>query len=238
MFYDNLRALAYLLRRPLPTARYAYIFLRERMVEREARISRLLNVSREEVSLYFRELRQSALGVELKRAIAELKGLPAGGMTTRSRAPVIYAFCRLIKPEIVVETGVAAGVSSSYFLEALNRNLRGLLYSIDFPHPSNKLPTGWLVPDRLRDRWRLVLGKSSERLPSMLKQLGKVDIFMHDSDHSYENMMFEFRTAWSYIRNGGLLVSDDTHMNRSFFDFAGEVNRKPVRFYLLSAIRK
>jgi len=208
------------------------------MVWREPKISTLLNLPREEVSMYLQEFRQCKLRIEIQGKIAELGGLPLGGMTTHSRAPVLYALCRLIKPEVVVETGVAAGISSSYFLEALDRNNRGLLYSIDLRESNDTLPTGWLVPNRLRNRWRLVLGKSSEMLLLTLRQLGIADIFLHDSDHSYQNMMFEFRTAWPYIREGGLLLSDDTHENTSFFDFASKVNRKPVRFYLLSAVRK
>ena len=41
---------------------------------------------------------------------------------------VLYALCRLKKPQTVVETGVASGESSSYWLEALDKNEYGQLY--------------------------------------------------------------------------------------------------------------
>lgn len=184
------------------------------------------------------ELDESDLSATIKAGIAHQRGIPIGGMTTSGRSPILYVICRVLRPRIVLETGVASGVSSTYILHALDRNKLGTLYSVDFPTSTDGLSSGWLVPDCLRNRWRLILGKSSEKLPVLLDELPKVDVFLHDSDHSYENMMFEFRTVWPYIREGGLLLSDDTHMNRSFFDFAHEVNRKPIRFYLLSAIRK
>src|SRR5215472_8825018 len=42
-----------------------------------------------------------------------------------------YAAVRASTPEVVVETGVANGVSSSYLLLALQKNGRGILHSIE-----------------------------------------------------------------------------------------------------------
>ena len=238
MFYDNLRTFTHVLRDPVGAARYIYILIREAAVNRTSKICELLNVSPETVTKLFEELHKSNLNTTIKTGIADRRGLPLGGMTTAGRGPVLYIICRLLKPKVVVETGVASGISSKYILYALHKNGQGNLYSIDFPTPTDELPVGWLVPNGLRNRWHLILGKSSEKLPVLLNEIPKVDVFLHDSDHSYRNMMFEFRTVWPYIRKGGLLASDDINMNNSFFDFATEVNRKSVRFYLLGAIRK
>jgi predicted O-methyltransferase YrrM len=238
LFYDNLRTLALALRHPIGATRYLYIFIREATVNKTSKICKFLNASPATVTKLFQELDKSDLNATIKKRIADQVGLPLGGMTTTGRGPVLYVICRLLKPKIVVETGVASGVSSTYILHALHKNAEGKLYSIDFPNPGDKLPTGWLVPDNLRDRWRLIFGKSSDKLPTLLNEVTQVDIFLHDSDHSYENMMYEFEIAWPYIRKGGLLLSDDTHMNTSFFDFSTEVGRKALRFYLLSLIRK
>lgn len=198
----------------------------------------LLKVPPSVVTEFLQELIESNLSGTIKSRIALQRGIPIGGMTTSGRGPILYVICRVLKPRIVIETGVASGVSSTYILHALDRNKLGTLYSVDFPTSTDSLPPGWLIPDHLKKRWHLTLGKSSEKLPFLLDETPQVDVFLHDSDHSYKNMMFEFKTVWPHIREGGLLLSDDTHMNRSFFDFAHEVNRKPIRFYLLSAIRK
>lgn len=47
-----------------------------------------------------------------------------------------------------------------------------------------------------------------------------MDVFAHDSLHEYRQMMFEYEEAWPFIRDGGLLVSDDIEKGDAFRDFA------------------
>ena len=138
----------------------------------------------------------------------------------------LYIMARILKPEIVIETGVFEGHSSLAFSLALEKNNEGRLYSIDLPSPSlppGKEP-GWIVPEHLRKRWDLRLGKSSELLPGLLEEIKEVDMFLHDSEHSYENMYWEYKTAWGCIRKGGLLLSHDISMNAAFREFAKYVS--------------
>ncbi len=167
---------------------------------------------------------------------------------------VYYGLVRLVQPDLVVETGVCDGFSSRFLLLALERNGRGTLHSIDLPsqdvelvpggaRQSDVLPegrqTGWLVPPGLRARWQLHLGDAKELLPKLLPTLGPFDIFIHDSLHTYDHMMFEYRIAWPYLREGGILLSDDTDWNDAFPEFAGEVDRPTVMFnFRVGAIRK
>ena len=138
----------------------------------------------------------------------------------------LYIITRILKPEIGIETGVFEGHSSLSVLLALEENNKGFLYSIDLPSP--ELPPGkepgWIVPERLRKRWDLRLGKSSDLLPVLLKKVKEVDIFLHDSEHSYENMYWEYKTTWRGIRKGGLLLSHDISQNAAFRDFAKHVS--------------
>jgi hypothetical protein len=133
-----------------------------------------------------------------------------------------FALARAIKPDVIVETGVANGISSSYLLLACQMNGNGHVYSIDIDNkeylPSGER-TGWIVPEYLRARWTLALGDAREKLPQLLAELGEVDIFVHDSCHSYEHMEFEFNQAYPRIRSGGLLMSDDVDFNSAFSDF-------------------
>ena len=131
---------------------------------------------------------------------------------------VLYAVCRARGPGVVVETGVASGVSSSYILCALEKNKNGQLYSIDIPW-WNEAQTGWLVPDYLRERWHLIVGRSSEKLTPLLKGVPKIDIFLHDSGHTFQNMSWEFQTAWSFLAGGGLLLAHNIDDNTAFRDF-------------------
>ena len=143
-----------------------------------------------------------------------------------------YAAVRAFAPEVVVETGVASGVSSSYLLLALHKNGRGALHSIGLgdPHflPPGKTP-GWIVPDWLKSKWRLHIGDSLELLPALVKELGSVDVFIHDSLHTYDHMLWEFRAAYPFIRPGGLLFCDDALWNSAFTEFGSEVGASRAR---------
>src|SRR5437660_3242899 len=127
-------------------------------------------------------------------------------------AAELYAVVRAFKPEVIVETGVASGISSAHILRALAANGSGTLYSIDLPNvqegsvlPQGR-PPGWIVPDSMRGSWRLQLGDARSLLPALLTALGRVDLFLHDSDHSYEHMAFEFAQAVPRLADGGLLM--------------------------------
>lgn len=151
----------------------------------------------------------------------------------------LYFIVRLFKPEVMVETGVAHGVSSWTILNAMHRNGAGKLYSIDLPNldlqsynPQNINKTsGWVVPDVLRKRWDLRLGPSQELLPKLVSELKTIDVFFHDSDHSYQNMLFEFGTVFPALRARGLIISDDVHKNTSFSEFVMKNELLGVQFF-------
>jgi hypothetical protein len=82
-----------------------------------------------------------------------------------------------------------------------------------------------MVPDQLRKRWTLEIGRSEEKLVPILEGLREIDIFLHDSDHSYETMMYEYKAAWPYLVKNGLLLSDDVKMNTAFVEFAKDMSR-------------
>lgn len=146
---------------------------------------------------------------------------------------IIYAIVRKFKPKLIVETGVAYGISSAVFLQAIKSNNLGKLISIDLPNrdpggfryengtldaiflPKNLEP-GWVVPKELRENWVLKLGKSSEKLKEINET---IDLFFHDSEHSFENMMQEFRWAFEHLSIGGILGSDDVTWNSSYSNF-------------------
>jgi predicted O-methyltransferase YrrM len=158
----------------------------------------------------------------------------------------LYVLCRTKKPSAVVETGVASGTSSSYILRALDKNAQGKLYSIDVPwytvtqnwkgaftdgvktNPI-EMQSGWIIPDYLRDRWELTMGLTSEKLPALLKKTGKVDVFFHDSEHSYDNMAREFKTIWPGLRKKGVMLVHNVDKNPAFAEFEEKVGGSSFR---------
>jgi len=143
-----------------------------------------------------------------------------------------YAAVRALRPDCIVETGVANGVSSSYLLLALQKNKRGHLHSIGLGDRAFLLvgrDLGWLVPEWLRATWQVHLGDARDILPRLLNRLGKIGVFIHDSLHTYDHMMWEFETAYPHLLSGGLLISDDASWNNSFYDFARNISASEVK---------
>ena len=125
----------------------------------------------------------------------------------------IYILLRLLKPNLVVETGVGEiRMSSTYILTALYDNNHGHLYSID-PDKFYSLygyHAGSGIPENLRKRHTLVNDISQNSLEPLLKMNGQIDVFLHDGDHKFKTKMFEYETAYKYLRSGGVIMSDDT----------------------------
>lgn len=169
-----------------------------------------------------------AAGLRRAEAAMESLGLQSADLYAK-KVLVQYATIRAFQPEIVVETGVANGVSSSYLLLALEKNNRGKLYSVEVGDRSylpEGMPNGWIVPDFLRPRWEMRVGDSRVVLPALLKELERTDVFIHDSLHTYDHMLWEFRAAYPFLPEGGLLLTDDALWNDAFWDFKREVNAK------------
>lgn len=156
--------------------------------------------------------------------------LPSAG--AMMQAPLLYVLVRTVRPEVVVETGVSSGFSARLILEALARNGSGRLWSIGIqkiavgPMAASaraevaERPVGWLVPERLRDRWSLRVGPSEELLAKVLaEEASPLAMFVHDSLHLYDAMTAEYRTAWPHLAAGGWLLSHDIHNNRAWPDF-------------------
>jgi predicted O-methyltransferase YrrM len=161
---------------------------------------------------------------EVQSRIQELppdKPFPLSFNSDLLLARFCYLACRLLKPATVVETGVCYGVSSAFLLQALEANGKGHLYSIDLP-PLDRNRHEWvgvIVPAALRSRWTVKLGTSKRLLPALLKQVGPVDLFFHDSLHTYANMTSEFRLVEEHLSNRSLIIADDIDGNAAFRDW-------------------
>jgi len=166
----------------------------------------------------------------------------------------LYLVIRCQRPTVLFETGVFDGLSSAVILQALCDNKKGKLVSIDLPaiktipFSTNRMPfttlpvdckPGWVIPDALRGRHQLVLGESRKLLPGLLQEHSKIDVFFHDSLHTFEHQYFEYSTAWPYLSEGGILLSDDIFANGAFNAFSKKNSRNYVLVsYGLGALRK
>ena len=109
------------------------------------------------------------------------------------RRVVWYTMARLLKPELIVETGIKDGLGSVLLLRALERNAAdghdGRLLSFDLS-PDR----GWLVAPRFRSRWEPVFAPTQEALEPALRGRS-VGLIIHDSEPTYERAAHEFAVA-------------------------------------------
>jgi predicted O-methyltransferase YrrM len=200
----------------------------------ETFIGRITGAGVQEIRGYLNELVSTPEFVALlKNAAEEFRHLAIESADLFAKKVLLqYAAARALAPECIIETGIANGVSSAYLLLAIRKNGNGRLHSIGLNDPSFLPPgkePGWLVPSWLRGPWQVEIGDSRQILPSSLSRFRTIDMFIHDSLHTYEHMLWEFETAYPHIRPGGLLVSDDALWNNAFHDFARRVNQPDTR---------
>ena len=149
-------------------------------------------------------------------------------------AEFLYWLVRRLKPKTVVQTGVSNGLSSAYITLALAKNgPEGRLHVIDLPYifdpadphwtqqgclhgvviPHGK-SSGWLVPDIYHDRFEVLVGDAKELLPPLIDRLGPIDMFFHDSDHTYHHMTFEFDQAMRKLAPNSVMPKPEAWVNQ------------------------
>jgi predicted O-methyltransferase YrrM len=150
-----------------------------------------------------------------RRALGEFPGPQRLGTSGDLSLEALYLVVRAARPRVVVETGVLYGASSAHILAALACNGQGELYSIDLPHHRREPPHDFLVPQELGGRWTLTLGDSRRELRALLRRLSAIDLFYHDSSHTFQHMTWEYRTALPHLAPQGILSSHDVRIAHS-----------------------
>lgn len=168
------------------------------------------------VARFAQEIRRSDFMAEMIRR-RDAHG--ADGVMGALDCATLYGLTRWLRPDVAVESGGFVGMSSAFILKALadEKLAAAKLYSIEL---SEDCDQGALIPEELRSSERFV--PMRDRIEDLLKrgQLPRpIDMFLHDSSHSYRHMLWEFRQFWPRLRDGGLLVSHDVQMNAAFPEF-------------------
>jgi len=158
---------------------------------------------------------------------------------------ILYVIVRLFKPEICLETGVFYGGSTCFILNALRRNKKGTLISIDLPGQiwENKLnidrhhmvghsedipkglDIGFIVHKNLKEHLQLIEGNSLEEIPKINKT---IDMYNHDSEHSFGFVKQEMGLVWDKLAKNSLIIADDIDWSNGFFSFCVEKKLYPL----------
>ncbi len=158
----------------------------------------------------------------------------------------LYLLTRIIKPRVIIETGANIGFSSSFIALAIKENNNGCRFytiepcseytweSLSFVENNGSrqqkincskfgitYPPLGAVPKDLRQYIHLRSGISKDVLPRLLEENENVDIFFHDSDHSYKNMVWECMHALPQVRADGYILVHDIFQNSAFRQMFG-----------------
>jgi len=164
-----------------------------------------------------------AAGIRASDFMAEMIGrrdaYGSEGVMGALDCATLYGLTRWLQPAVMVESGGFIGMSSAFILKALadEKLQTSKLYSVEL---SEDCEQGALIPEELDSLGAFVPLRG--RIEDFLKrnQLPQsIDMFLHDSSHSYRHMLWEFRQFWPRLRDGGLLVSHDVQMNSAFPEF-------------------
>ena len=164
-------------------------------------------------------------------AILRSLPVPLGGAAA---FPLLYFVARRYRPQVMVETGVAAGWSSRGLLEAGKANGGGRLYSSDFPYlriPDPERYIGCLVPEDLRTSWHLDIRGDRYALPALTTTLDRIDLFHYDSDKSASGRRFALEVVTSMLAEDAVVIMDDINDNLFFKNWTESIGVRPRMFH-------
>ncbi|GAA4408803.1 class I SAM-dependent methyltransferase [Nibrella viscosa] len=133
-----------------------------------------------------------------------------------------YALVRILKPGVIIETGVDKGMGSVLLCSALLRNGQeghpGQYYGTDI-NPR----AGYLLDGPYQEVGKILYGDSIESLRALDAQ---IDLFINDSDHSADYEYREYDTIYPKLSSKAVLLGDNAHITSKLASFSVEKGRR------------
>jgi predicted O-methyltransferase YrrM len=136
---------------------------------------------------------------------------------------LLYTVVKAKDPKVVIENGVANGITTNAIMKALELNEnKGELHSFDILPETSKAYMG-------SGNWNFHLLNTKNTYKQMINEitkLPKVDIWIHDSNHGYRWQKFEYLLALKSLNTGGILISDDIDASSAWAELSRSYFRK------------
>ncbi len=132
-----------------------------------------------------------------------------------------YALVRAVQPDHVIETGTQLGLGSCAIAAALIRNGHGRLTTIDIDPEA-----GYLIGDP----WASVVDRVTGDSVEVLAGLTDVDMFLHDSLHTYDYETKELSAVEPNLGVDAIVLSDNAHQSSALSDWAEQTGRNYLFF--------
>jgi predicted O-methyltransferase YrrM len=135
---------------------------------------------------------------------------------------LLFSLIRVYQPKIVVETGVANGVTTRVMMSALSE-YGGELNTFDILEASSTVYSG-------NGNWIFHLLSSVGTPKDFRNQVSSfpdVDLWLHDSNHGSTWQEFEYRLAANKLSENGILVSDDIDASPAWAKVSKDILNRP-----------
>jgi hypothetical protein len=143
----------------------------------------------------------------------DIKDVISGEAYSDTRLKVLSICILGYLPETIFETGTQHGLSASIISKVISN------YNINSKFVSFDISEQYLLDNSVKKHRSILTPPVRKDFKSKTLKIAKGRVlFFHDSDHSYENMKFEFDWAWNTL-SVGVLISDDIEGNTAFLDF-------------------
>jgi predicted O-methyltransferase YrrM len=137
-----------------------------------------------------------------------------------------YTFVRIMKPKVVIETGIDKGLGSVVLCAALLKNkeegFEGRYYGTDI-NPQ----AGYLLSGKYKEVGEVLYGDSIESLKKFNQQ---IDLFINDSDHSAEYEYQEYLTIEKLLNDKSIILGDNANCTDKLAAYSAQTGRNFLYF--------
>jgi hypothetical protein len=185
-------------------------------------ISNITDVPSPQVEIYLDEIKGN---VSLRNRIEKsliASGYPQNIQVRFGRRIGWYVLIRILKPKIIVETGIDHGIGLSVICEALQRNRMEGNVGQYFGTDINPL-AGKLTSPEYQDFSTILYGDSIKSLETLDET---IDFFINDSDHSENYEMKEYEEIQEKLSRNAIILGDNSHVTDKLSIFSKLNNRQ------------
>lgn len=125
----------------------------------------------------------------------------------------LYSLVRILKPDLILETGTHIGVSAAYMGQALHDNRNGMIMTFEIIPQHAKAAVELMKDLEIQSHvqcWLLDAQKyPCDREDYPIKTSGGIDLLFLDSEPQLR--FDEFNKFWPYVKPGGFILIHDLH---------------------------
>ena len=137
-----------------------------------------------------------------------------------------YIITRVLKPKVIIETGVDKGMGSLVLASALLRNIEDG-YEGEYIGTDINPEAGYLFDGKYAKVGKIIYGDSIESLKKLDKE---IDLFINDSDHSPKYEEQEYNIVTNMLSQSAIILGDNSHVTNKLLKFSLKNKRNFLLF--------